>query len=45
MPELSLADRKVIAIGERDGIAGPSIEAVVQASGGHVVLSVTACFV
>lgn len=42
--ELSFKNRIVIAMGERDGIAGPAIAAVVEASGGTVAYSVTECF-
>lgn len=38
-------DRKVIALGERDGISGPAIEACVKAAGGEVVFAATECFV
>jgi betaine reductase len=37
--------KKVIAVGERDGIASPAIAACVEAVGGEVVLAVTECFV
>ena len=37
--------KKVIAIGERDGIASPAIAACVRAAGGEVILSATECFV
>jgi betaine reductase len=37
--------KKVIVIGERDGIASPAIAACVQAAGGEIVLSATECFV
>ncbi len=40
-----LKDRLVIALGERDGISGPSIEACVRAAGGTVVFGATECFV
>jgi betaine reductase len=40
-----LKGKKIIAIGERDGIASPAIAACVQAAGGEVVLSATECFV
>ena len=40
-----LAGRSVIAIGERDGVSGGAIAAVVEASGGTVVFSATECFV
>ncbi len=38
-------DKKVVALGERDGISGPAIAACVQAAGGEVVFSATECFV
>lgn len=38
-------DKKVVALGERDGISGPAIAACVQAAGGTVVFSATECFV
>jgi glycine reductase len=38
-------DKKVVALGERDGISGPAIAACVQAAGGQVVFSATECFV
>ncbi len=37
--------KKVIVIGERDGIAGPAIAACVQAAGASVVYVATECFV
>lgn len=37
--------KQVIAIGERDGIAGPAIAACVQAAGGVVAYVATECFV
>ena len=40
-----LQDRLVIALGERDGISGPSIEACVRAAGGNVVFGATECCV
>jgi len=39
------AGKKVIALGDRDGIPGPAIEEVVKASGGEIVFSATECFV
>lgn len=36
--------RKVIAIGERDGVAGPAIAACVEAAGGTVAFTATECF-
>ena len=35
----------VIALGERDGVAGPAIAACAKAAGGEVVFSATECFV
>ena len=40
-----VAGRRVIALGERDGVSGAAIAAVVEATGGQVVLSATECFV
>jgi glycine reductase len=40
-----LQGRKIIALGERDGISGPSVEACVKAAGGTVVFNATECFV
>jgi betaine reductase len=40
-----LAGRKVIALGERDGISGPAIAACAKAAGGEVVFVATECFV
>jgi glycine reductase len=40
-----LRDKKVIVIGERDGVQGPSIVACVEAAGAEVVYNVTECFV
>jgi glycine/sarcosine/betaine reductase complex component A len=37
--------KKVVALGERDGISGPAIESCVKAAGGDVVFSATECFV
>lgn len=39
------AGKKVIALGERDGVSGPSIAACVKAAGGEVVFVATECFV
>jgi glycine/sarcosine/betaine reductase complex component A len=39
-----LKDRKVIIIGDRDGIPGPAIEDCVKSAGNQVVFSVTKCF-
>ncbi len=40
-----LQGRKVIALGERDGVSGPSVETCVKAAGGTVVFNATECFV
>lgn len=40
-----LKDRKVIAIGDRDGIPGPAIEECVKSAGAEVVFASTECFV
>ena len=37
--------KKVIALGDRDGIQGPAIAACVLAAGGEVVFAGTECFV
>lgn len=37
--------KHAIVIGERDGVAGPAIAACVEAAGGTVAYSSTACFV
>lgn len=39
-----LKDRKVIIIGDRDGIPGPAIEACVESAKAEVVFSTTKCF-
>jgi glycine reductase len=38
-------DKKVIIIGERDGVPGPAIEECVKSAGAEVVFSTTECFV
>ena len=40
-----LKDKKVIIIGDRDGIPGPAIEECVKTAGAEVVSSSTECFV
>ncbi|MDF2928398.1 MAG: Glycine reductase complex selenoprotein [Anaerospora sp.] len=40
-----LKDKKVIIIGDRDGIPGPAIALCVQTAGADVVFSSTECFV
>jgi len=40
-----LAGRKVVIIGDRDGIPGQAIEACAKSAGAEVVFSSTECFV
>ncbi len=40
-----LEGKKVIIIGDRDGVPGPAMEACVAAAGAEVVFSSTECFV
>jgi betaine reductase len=40
-----LKGKRVVAIGERDGVSGPAIEACVTAAGGEVVFAATECYV
>ena len=40
-----LKDKKVVIIGDRDGIPGPSIAECVKTAGADVVYSSTECFV
>ena len=40
-----LKDKKVIIIGDRDGIPGPAIEECVKTAGAEGVYSSTECFV
>jgi betaine reductase len=42
---MDLKDKKVIALGERDGIQGDAIAKIARAAGAEVVLEVTHCFV
>lgn len=43
---MSLYDgKKVIVIGDRDGIPGPAIEECLKSTGAEVVFSSTECFV
>ena len=41
----TLAGRKAIVIGERDGVQGPTIVKCLEAAGAKIVYSVTDCFV
>jgi betaine reductase len=40
-----LPGKKVICIGDRDGVPSPSIEECVKGAGAEVVFSATECFV
>lgn len=40
-----LKDRKIIVIGDRDGIPGEAIKACVESAGGEAVYASTECFV
>lgn len=40
-----LNGRKIVIIGDRDGIPGQAIEECVKTAGGEVVFSSTECFV
>lgn len=40
-----LEGKKVIAVGDRDGIPGPAIEECVKSAGAEVVFASTECFV
>ncbi|MCC7372609.1 MAG: hypothetical protein IT306_29615 [Chloroflexi bacterium] len=42
---VDLTGKRVLALGERDGIQGPSISACAKAAGATVVLEQTHCFV
>ena len=42
---MELKGKKVIAIGERDGVQGPAIEACMKSAGAEPVLIQTQCFV
>jgi len=40
-----LKDKKVVIIGDRDGVPGEAIAACVKTAGGDVVFASTECFV
>ncbi len=42
---MDLTNKKVIALGERDGVQGGAIAACAVSAGAQVVLEVTHCFV
>ena len=43
--EMDLKGKKVIALGERDGVHGSSIVQCVESAGAEVVIEFTSCFV
>ena len=42
---MNLKGKKIIALGERDGVQGPAIAQCARGAGAEVVLEVTHCFV
>ncbi len=40
-----LEDKKVIILGDRDGVPGPAIEECIKSIGAEVIFSTTECFV
>ena len=42
---MQLAGKKIIAIGERDGVPGPALAECAKAAGAEVVYTYTQCFV
>ncbi len=42
---MNLAGKKVIVLGERDGVQGIALSECVKAAGGDVVLNINQCFV
>jgi len=42
---MTLDGKKVIALGERDGVSGPAIAKCVESAGAEVVFVETECFV
>ena len=40
-----LAGKKLVLLGERDGVPGPAIEACLKSTGAEIVFSGTECFV
>ena len=43
--DMNLAGKKVIVLGERDGVQGTALSECVKAAGGNVVLNINQCFV
>ena len=42
---MDLDGKRVIGIGEREGIQGPSLKLLAESAGAEVILFVTQCFV
>lgn len=42
---MDLSSKKIVILGDRDGIPGPAIEACVHSVGAEVVFCTTECFV
>jgi len=42
---LDFNNKKVIILGDRDGIPGPSIEECLKTTGAEIIFSTTECFV
>jgi glycine/sarcosine/betaine reductase complex component A len=42
---LDLKDKLVLALGERDGVPGPALQACAESAGARVIYSATQCFV
>ena len=42
---IELKGKRVLVIGERDGVSGPAIEACVRSAGAHILYAETLCFV
>jgi glycine/sarcosine/betaine reductase complex component A len=42
---MELRGKKVIALGERDGVPGPAVAECARQAGAEVVLTLTACYV
>jgi hypothetical protein len=43
--KLMLKDKKVIVIGDKDGIPAPAIEECIKTTGAEIIFAVTECFV
>ena len=42
---MDLRGKKLIALGERDGVPGPAVAACATSAGALVILTLTACYV